>query len=178
VRLSYARVTAGLAVTVTLASGATAAISVPANSVGTKQLKRGAVTRAKLQRNSIGFAEVKEASLKPVDLKPGVQKPGPTGPVGPPGPRGETGAPGADVAAVTSIFYRVNTGTIAGDRGSSGGCSPGYSITGVGVALSGAKTGDAWLLDAHATAPNTWEVDMTDQSGGTGSYTITAICVR
>jgi hypothetical protein len=65
----------------------------PKNSVGTKQLKTGAVTQAKL-----------DPALAPLFTKPGVQ--GPVGPTGAPGEAGAAGAPGATgpagVAGVTA----------------------------------------------------------------------------
>lgn len=70
-RLTYANVMATLAVFLVLAGGAYAATRLPKNSVGTKQLKNGSITLAKLS------ASAREA------LK------------GATGPQGSPGAPGA-----------------------------------------------------------------------------------
>jgi hypothetical protein len=82
-RLTYANVVATLALFVALGGGAYAATQLKKNSVGTKQLKNGAVTAAKL-------AAAAQAALQGA---PGAR--GEAGPKGEPGAKGETGAPGA-----------------------------------------------------------------------------------
>ncbi len=93
-KLSYANVTATLALFVALGGASYAAVRLPKNSVGTRQLKRNAVTRRKVRRNAIDGAKVKNHSLLARDFKMG-QLPagprgqaGPQGAVGPAGPRG------------------------------------------------------------------------------------------
>lgn len=76
-RLTYANVVASLALFVALGGGAYAATQLKKNSVGTRQLKNGAVTEAKL-------AAAARAALR-----------GAPGPRGEAGPKGEAGAPGA-----------------------------------------------------------------------------------
>jgi hypothetical protein len=66
-------------------SGTAYAATLPRNSVGTAQLKRNAVTSAK----------VKPRSLLGSDFRRGQLPAGPQGPQGPQGPRGPEGAPGA-----------------------------------------------------------------------------------
>ena len=73
-KLTYANVMATIAVFIALGGASYAAIKLPKNSVGTKQLKNGAVTPAKLS---------------------GAAKQTMTGPAGPTGPKGATGARGA-----------------------------------------------------------------------------------
>ncbi len=74
----------GLALLVALGGTSYAAISLPANSVGTKQLKANAVVTSK----------VKDGSLKAVDFAPGQIPAGSPGAPGAPGPAGPTGAAG------------------------------------------------------------------------------------
>jgi hypothetical protein len=87
-----------LALFVALGGTSYAAIRLPANSVGAKQIKKNAVTSAK----------VKNASLKSVDFAAGQLPAGPTGPAGPQGvagpqgPKGDKGDPGDPF--VPSIF--------------------------------------------------------------------------
>ncbi|HYG97246.1 MAG TPA: hypothetical protein VD741_09085, partial [Solirubrobacterales bacterium] len=83
-RLSYANVVATLALFCALAGGAYAAGVLPKNSVGTKQLKKNAVTGAK----------VKDGSLRKQDFRAGELPAGPQGPTGPAGPAGAPGQPG------------------------------------------------------------------------------------
>jgi hypothetical protein len=70
-KLSFANVTSSLALFVALSGGAYAAVALPANSVGTKQIKNGAVTRAKLARRSVNGSNVVPRSLTGADIRPG-----------------------------------------------------------------------------------------------------------
>jgi len=83
-RPTPATVIACLALAVALGGTGYAAIVLPANSVGTKQLKNNAV-------NSI---KVANGSLLKADFKAGQIPAGATGPAGPPGPAGPAGAAG------------------------------------------------------------------------------------
>jgi hypothetical protein len=88
--LSYANVTASLALFVALGGISWAAVALPRNSVGAKQIKT----------NAVGSAEVKDRALRRRDfasgtLLQGLQGiPGPAGPAGPAGPKGDTGPVG------------------------------------------------------------------------------------
>jgi hypothetical protein len=68
-RLTYSNVMATLGVFLGLGGTAWA---VAANSVGTEQLKNGAVTNPKLAANSVGTGKVIDGSLLADDLRPGV----------------------------------------------------------------------------------------------------------
>lgn len=70
-RLSYANVIATIALFVSLGGGAVAALRVPDNSVGTKQLKHNAVTGGKVRNGSLTGADVKAGSLTGEDIKRG-----------------------------------------------------------------------------------------------------------
>lgn len=84
-RLSYANVASTLALFGVLAGGsAYAAVKLAAGSVGTRQLRNGAVTAAK----------VKKGSLLALDFKSGQLPRGATGAQGAPGLPGAAGAPG------------------------------------------------------------------------------------
>lgn len=89
----YANVTATLALFVALGGTSYAAITLPANSVSTKQIKKGAVT---LNRLSSGA----RAALKGQTGARGPQ--GPQGPAGPSGASSTTGPPGSSVYAAIS----------------------------------------------------------------------------
>ena len=89
-RLSYANVMVTLLAVLVLGSGAAyAGVQLAKDSVGTRQLKKGAVTGAK----------VKDGTLRRSDFAPGLVPAtgpaGPPGPQGPQGPRGFEGPPGA-----------------------------------------------------------------------------------
>lgn len=91
-RLTYANVMSSIAVFLVLGGATAFALSLPKNSVGTKQLKNNAVTGPK----------VKNGSLEAVDFKAGQL------PAGPKGERGEPGAPGEPGTAFA--FAYVNAG--------------------------------------------------------------------
>jgi len=83
-RPTPATIIAAIALLVALAGTGYAAIKLPANSVGARQLQNNAVTTSK----------VKNHSLLKVDFAAGQVPTGPRGPVGPPGPPGSAGARG------------------------------------------------------------------------------------
>jgi hypothetical protein len=111
VRPSPAMVVACAALFVSLSGVGYAAIVLPANSVGTKQLKRNAVTSAK----------VKQYSLLRSDFKRGQIPQGPKGPQGPqgvPGAQGIQGPKGDPGTPATRLWAYVSpTGTIRGGSG-------------------------------------------------------------
>jgi hypothetical protein len=95
-RLSPALVVAGAALLIALGDTGWATVSqlVPRNSVGTAQLKRNAVTSAKIRNGQVRLE----------DLHRRARRPGPRGPAGPPGPAG----------AVTRLWAVMNaSGSIA-----------------------------------------------------------------
>jgi len=83
-----------LALFIALSGTSYAAAKLPANSVGTTQLKNGAVTSAK----------IKDRSLRASDFAAGQLKPGPVGPAGAQGPAGPAGPAGP--SAMASITNR------------------------------------------------------------------------
>jgi len=89
--LTYSNVIASLALFIALGGVSYAAIKIPANSVGTKQLKKGAVTGAKVKKGAVTGAKVKKGSLLARNFKAGQLPRGPQGERGPIGPPGEGG---------------------------------------------------------------------------------------
>jgi hypothetical protein len=118
---SHATVVAYLALFVALGGSAFAATQLGKNTVGTKQIKKNAVTGVK----------VKDGSLSAGDFAAGQI---PAGPVGPPGPKGEPGA--------TNAVFRygpnreINTGT---SSTSFAACKPGEAVTGGGWTFPGGR---------------------------------------
>ena len=87
-RLSYANVVASMALFIALGGVSWAAVTLPANSVGKRQLKNNAVTGA----------EVVNGSLKAKDFAAGQLPQGERGPAGPAGSGGAAGPAGAQGA--------------------------------------------------------------------------------
>jgi hypothetical protein len=93
-----------------------AAITLPKNSVGSKQLKRNAVTSIKIKNGAVDSKKVKDGSLLGADFKQGELPAGPRGAQGAQGaqglqgPKGDTGAAGSAAAyALVSDDGTVNT---------------------------------------------------------------------
>ena len=68
--MSYANLTATLALFIALGGGAYAA-TLPRNSVGAKQLKASAVERVKIKKNAVNDAKVQDESLTGTDIREG-----------------------------------------------------------------------------------------------------------
>jgi len=68
-----------------------AAVKLPAGSVGTKELRRDAVTKSRIHRDAVTSLRVLDHTLKAVDFAPGQLKAGPQGDQGPAGAKGDTG---------------------------------------------------------------------------------------
>lgn len=83
-RITYANVTATLALVLAMSGGAYAAVTLPKNSVAAKQIRSNAVTSTK----------VLDGSLTTKDFKKGQLPTGPRGPQGDPGPQGPQGPQG------------------------------------------------------------------------------------
>jgi hypothetical protein len=92
IRPSPATVIASIALLVALAGTGYAAVSLPANSVGNRQLQSNAVTTSK----------VKNQSLLKIDFAAGQLPRGAPGAPGPPGPPGSAGAKGPTGASGTA----------------------------------------------------------------------------
>lgn len=129
-RPSPAMAVALLALFVSLGGGAYAALKLPKNSVGPRQLKRGAVTGPKIRNGAVISAKVKDASLLAKDFKAGQLPRGAQGLPGPQGPKGDTGSPGAPGTALG--YARVNADGTVIDAASKGVSSA--NVTKVGAA--------------------------------------------
>jgi hypothetical protein len=123
-RPSPALVVASVALAVALGGTGYAAIVLPANSVGTKQLKNGAVVASKVKRGSLRVASFAPGQLQSLRGDRGADGlPGAAGPAGAQGPKGDKGD------AATKLFAVVD---------SSGSAS--VKSNGVGSSKTGANT--------------------------------------
>jgi hypothetical protein len=122
--LNYGNVVASMALFLAIGGISWAAVTLPKNSVGTKQLKRNAVSRSKVRKNAITSAKVKNHSLRAVDFKRG-QLPSeiaPQGPAGPPGP--VTG----DLPAGSTVRGAFNVDFVAAEAGEIQGASISFGL--------------------------------------------------
>ena len=95
--------TALLALCVALGGVSYAAVKLPKNSVGTKQIRNNAVAAKKIRKNAVNSAKVRDGSLLKRDFKAGQLPSGPTGPTGPRGATGEVDLDRAGIVAVNSL---------------------------------------------------------------------------
>jgi hypothetical protein len=98
--VSYSNIVATLALFVALGGTGYAAISLPLDSVGSRELRRGAVGHAELRKSAVESSNVRDGSLSVRDLSASAKSAlagnqGAVGPVGPAGPKGADGSPGA-----------------------------------------------------------------------------------
>src|SRR4051794_12970869 len=107
-RVTYANVVATLALCLALGGGAYAAATLPKHSVGTKQLRKGAVTGKKLHRNAVTSSKVKDGSLQGKDFAAGQLPAGQQGPKGDKGATGDTGLQGP--ACTARAFSQATRG--------------------------------------------------------------------
>jgi hypothetical protein len=168
-RPSPALVVSVIALVVALGGTSYAAIVLPANSVGTRQIKKNAVTTAKVKDGSLLKADFAAGQLPagPAGASGATGATGPkgdtgaTGTAGPKGDKGDTGASGANAvvresapaAVAASAIVSVSVQCLAGERATGGG----YDAGGAGefgtVALDSQPTGPA-------AAPNGWTVKV------------------
>ena len=93
-RATFANVVSCLALFVALGGASYAAVALPRNSVGPKQIVAGAVDNSKIKKGSL-----LASAFKPGQLRAGAQ-----GPAGPQGAKGDTGAQGpAGAGSVTRL---------------------------------------------------------------------------
>ena len=148
---TYANVMSTLGVFIALGGVSWAAATLPRNSVGTTQLKRNAVTGAKIKDGTVGSA----------DLAKGVLVTGPQGPTGLTGPTGATGPAGSNatldgVAAGGALAGNYPNPTLAPSSVGTGAIADG-SITSADLAagaLSGTVPGGPRLTRVAVIAAN------------------------
>jgi hypothetical protein len=145
--LSYANVMATIAVFVALGGGAYAAFTLPANSVGSRQLKNSAVTPKKVARATIKL------------FKGQTGAPGPKGDQGAQGPQGVQGVQGIQGPIGPSNVYFTSSTTVgaeltlpAGDYWIEGQCD---------------------FSNSNGTPQPGLEILTSSQAGGSGSASAT-----
>ena len=202
-KLTYANVTATLALFLTFGGVSYAAVELPRDSVGTPQLRDGAVDSAKikdgaLQYEDFGFGQI-PAGLKGPQGDRGVRGTrgarGAKGDTGVRGAKGDTGAPGAagvpGAAGATSVLARTS-GEV--DLGLQSGvaytavaqCAAGERAVGGGVTASQNPSKVRIISSAPTAAdgaiPTDWEVEAELETNlGTGEYAFvkaTVVCAK
>ena len=169
---SPALVVSVVALVVAMGGTSYAAITLPKNSVGSRQLRNNAVTSAKVRNGSLGKQDFRAGQL-------------PAGPAGPQGPQGAPGPAGA--SAATHVVFQDSAGTTVAngaDGSDSVACPAGAKATGGGVFVTDGTNivnVDAPVTESDTTAdasgqPNGWEGGIHNSSGGAVTLVIEAIC--
>ena len=154
-RLTFANVMASVAVFIALGGASYAAVALPKNSVGSKQLRTGGVKKSDLGVGSVGTSELRRRSVKSTKLanravtkrslsrwirgqlrrRAAAGPPGPQGPQGSTGPRGPGAVPfrySATASATSSPVRLFEAGglrvSVSCDVGVPGG-GPGTTLT-------------------------------------------------
>jgi hypothetical protein len=161
---SPAMVVACLALIVALGGTSYAAIRLPANSVGTKQLKKGAVTGVKVKSNTLAGKQINESKLGKVPSAASADS--------------ATSATTAGSAPVSRLDYQsaavaVPAGFVAATRGTAN-CPTGLSATGGGAKMTDPDSG--YILDTNPVGKTGWEA--TAQSGTAQNMTVYVICAQ
>ena len=180
--MTFANVMSVIAVFIALGGASYAAVNLPKNSVGTKQLKGKSVGTKQLKGNAVNSNKVKDFSLRANDFKKGQIPSGPTGPMGLPGEDGQPGATGpTGPAGVTNVTVRYGPGSAqvgAGQQTSdTASCNPGEVATGGGYFLTGNATHSRVynnLAYVDAEAPTGWKVSVYNDSDATASVGVRA----
>jgi hypothetical protein len=186
---SHATFVAYLALFIALGGVSYAALNLPARSVGTKQLKKNAVTSAKVKNHAlrrIDFARGVLVGTRGPQGKPGALGPtGPTGPTGSVGTRGSQGEPGGlgptgptgpTGSVDTSQFYNksasdarfLGIGATAANAGQLGGVAANQyargtgSITYMGMSANGGASVDRALPTASPSPIGNIHLDCSD----------------
>ena len=156
---SPAMLVACIALVVALGGVSYAAAVLPKSSVGTPQLKKKAVTGAK----------VKNGSLTAADFKAGQLPAGPQGSQGPQGPKGDTGAPGiSGYERIVGQGPVLNSGEHATATAS---CPAGKKVLGGGPQFdSGLELNESY---AHETE---WKVVIRNPGPGSAGFSVVAYC--
>jgi hypothetical protein len=125
-KLSYANVMATIAVFIALGGASYAALKVPQNSVGAKQLKKNAVVTTKVKNEAITAAKVKKGTLTGAQINASTLGTVPVAnlanSVAPPEPWHEIGQPGQplfmnnwsnfETGTSTAAFYKDTLGVV------------------------------------------------------------------
>jgi collagen type VII alpha len=148
--LSYANIVGTLALFIALGGVSYAAVTLPARSVGNKQLKSDSVTSAKVRNGTLTKKDFKKSSL-PRGKAGETGQDGQPGDAGPAGLRGEPGAPGA-----------------AGDAGAAGAAGPPGADGPAGPTGSAGETGPPGPTGPTGPAGATGQAGATGASGAAG----------
>jgi len=159
-----------LALVIALGGTAFAQTVLPRNSVGSRQLRTGAVTSSDIKDRTIRLSDISRNARS--------QLRGQRGPAGPPGPPGAGGTGTGTGAANLVVATTTNTVAAGEANGATATCPAGRRVTGGGARFD---TGtDVSVRESYPSGSGNstaWTVRVGDDDmTGTASYTVFAIC--
>lgn len=188
--ISYANVMATVATCIALGGTSYAALSLPRNSVTSKQLKPGSVKSSDIKNGTVSARDLKRGLLPANTAASSV--PGPAGPAGARGPAGANGTNGTDGADGTVGEVRLVRADLAVADGNFGAvemtCPEGTRALGGGSSVQETGANDIKLLvsrpgpGSHVPLDgetfDTWRVGYRNETGGAPTANIRgwAIC--
>jgi hypothetical protein len=128
-RLTFANLTALLALFVALGGSSYAALALPKASVGAKQLKKNSVTSPKVKPGSLRLSDFRRSQRASLRGPQGLQ--GPKGDTGAPGAPGANGAPGPAGSAVAFAHVTAAGGVDATESKNVAAANVTHPVTGV-----------------------------------------------
>jgi hypothetical protein len=166
-RLTYSNVLATIAIFIALGGTSYAVLELPRNSVGSRQIKRGAVRASDIRANAVRSHQVKARSLRASDLSRTARRSlsGQRGLAGPPGPPGAAAAKFFAAVAASGAPLRGNATTYDHTSVGSGSYTIGFA-QGVSSCVYSATLGTA----DGTTAP-AGRIVVRDDSGRVGIQT-------
>jgi hypothetical protein len=174
-RFTYASVTSTLALFIALGGGAYAAATLPANSVGAKQIKKGSVERVKIKNNAVDGSKVLDNALTGDDIKESTLAKVPFSAVA---DNAGNATHAALAAGLDKITYRGATGSApaSADTAATAVCDPGQRVIGGGVRVDDPSV--ALVDDSYPDGGGTsWTAHIATGGMGGTNFTVTAICV-
>lgn len=177
-------VVACLALLVALSGTSIAAIAqIPRASVGTPQLKRNAVTAAKINPNSVRTGHVLNGSLLTEDFKAGQIPQGPTGAAGPAGPAGPAGATNVRVRTASVSIPAGTVGAViavcdANERATGGGALLGghFNAAPATILRSYPTIGNSEGAPSAGQTPTSWTTRLLNPLGGAATASGFVVC--
>jgi hypothetical protein len=90
-RVTYANITATVALFVALGGTSYAALTLPRNSVGSAQIRKNAVSASEIRARAVGSSEIRDRAIRLSDIAASARTSlrGAQGPAGPAGPKGD-----------------------------------------------------------------------------------------
>ena len=175
VRPSPALLVASVALLLAMGGTGVAASGLSVASVGSAQLRTGAVTGPKIAADAVTSAKVKNGSLSRADFAAGQI---PSGPPGPAGPAGQNALADATVISHSHVvsdndYYWYWSACPSGKRALGGGANTNSDNAYVNESFPVDANGNAAVDGAVAAG---WRTEVSNLSGGALTVTVYVVC--